>query len=154
MTDIHSYIVQRLEEAKQQIIANMERAGQVVTGGTRDSLVVETPSDSEGVLTGRAYFAALETGSAPSKKTTFPPRAMVTSIQEWLDAKGLSFSAYAVARKILTHGSSLYRNGGRTDVFTPVVEDFEETFSEGLSPLYEAQINTILDNYVKQTKDR
>lgn len=154
MRDLHAYIVQSLEEAKQQIIANMERADQIVTGKTRDSLQVEMDFDNEGRLVERAYFAALETGSAPSKKTTFPPKAMVASIQEWLDAKGLSFSAYAVARNILTHGSSLYRNGGRTDVFTPVVADFEETFNEELSPLYEAEINTILENFVRQTKDK
>lgn len=130
------------EQAKRDIIANHERAGQVASGKTRDSLSVEVTSDTTSAtatMYGRKYFAALETGSAPWKKQyKHPPKPFVETIAKWMVDKGIEgVSAYLVARKIMREGSKLYRDGGRKDIFTPVMEDIEERIDAQLSSIFE-----------------
>lgn len=130
------------EQAKRDIIANHERAGQVASGKTRDSLSVEVTSSTTSAtatMYGRKYFAALETGSAPWKKQyTHPPRPFVETIAKWMADKGIEgVSAYLVARKIMREGSRLYRDGGKQDIFTPVMEDIEQRIDAELSSILE-----------------
>lgn len=140
--DIEMMLTEVFEQAKRDIIANHERAGQVASGKTRDSLSVEVTSDTTSAtatMYGRKYFAALETGSAPWKKQyKHPPRPFVDTIQRWMDDKGIDgVSAYLVARKIMREGSRLYRDGGRQDIFTPVMEDIEQRIDAELSSIFE-----------------
>lgn len=130
------------EQAKRDIIANHERAGQVASGKTRDSLSVEVTSDTTSAtatMYGRKYFAALETGSQPWKKQyKHPPKPFVETIAKWMTDKGIEgVSAYLVARKIMREGSKLYRDGGRQDIFTPVMSDIEERIDAQLSSIFE-----------------
>lgn len=140
--DIEAMLTEVFEQAKRDIIANHERAGQVASGKTRDSLSVEVTSDTTSAtatMYGRKYFAALETGSQPWKKQyKHPPRPFVDTIQRWMDDKGIDgVSAYLVARKIMREGSRLYRDGGRKDIFTPVMEDIEQRIDAQLSSILE-----------------
>lgn len=140
--DIEVMLTEVFEQAKRDIIANHESAGQVASGKTRDSLSVEVVSDTTSAtatMYGRKYFAALETGSAPWKKQyKHPPRPFVETIAKWMDDKGIDgVSAYLVARKIMREGSKLYRDGGRQDIFTPVMEDIEERIDAELSSIFE-----------------
>lgn len=130
------------EQARQDIIANHERAGQVASGRTRDSIKVEVvPGVSEytATLYGREYFGALETGSRPWRKQyQHPPKPFVETIQQWMTDKGISgVSAYLVARKIMREGSKLYRDGGREDIFTPVLQEVEEKLSQEISKIFD-----------------
>lgn len=130
------------EQAKRDIIANHERAGQVASGKTRDSLSVEVSSDitsATATMYGRKYFAALETGSAPWKKQyKHPPKPFVETIAKWMVDKGIEgVSAYLVARKIMREGSKLYRDGGRQDIFTPVMSNVEQRIDAELSSIFE-----------------
>lgn len=140
--DIEAMLQEVFEQAKRDIIANHERAGQVASGKTRDSLSVEVSSDitsATATMYGRKYFAALETGSAPWKKQyKHPPRPFVETIAKWMTDKGIEgVSAYLVARKIMREGSRLYRDGGKQDIFTPVMEDIEERIDAELSSILE-----------------
>lgn len=140
--DIEVMLTEVFEQAKRDIIANHERAGQVASGKTRDSLSVEVTSDTTSAtatMYGRKYFAALETGSQPWKKQyKHPPRPFVETIAKWMTDKGIEdVSAYLVARKIMREGSKLYRDGGRQDIFTPVMEDIEERIDAELSSIFE-----------------
>lgn len=140
--DIEVMLTEVFGQAKRDIIANHERAGQVASGKTRNSLSVEVTSDTTSAtatMYGRKYFAALETGSAPWKKQyKHPPRPFVDTIQRWMDDKGIEgVSAYLVARKIMREGSKLYRDGGRQDIFTPVMEDIEQRIDAELSSIFE-----------------
>lgn len=130
------------EQAKQDIIANHESAGQVASGKTRDSMSVEVTSDASSAtatMYGRKYFAALETGSAPwENQYTHPPKPFVETIAQWMIDKGIEgVSAYLVARKIMREGSKLYREGGRQDIFTPAMEDIEQRIDAQLSSILE-----------------
>jgi hypothetical protein len=91
----------------------------VATGGTRDSMTTEVNSYDNiqgntfgvvGRLAANANWRWVGNGRGPG---TPPP---VTSIQRWMDAKGLDLNAWAVARKIGAEGSADYR-AGRTNVF-------------------------------------
>lgn len=140
--DIEVMLQEVFEQAKRDIIANHERAGQVASGKTRDSLRVEVTSDTTSAtatMYGRKYFAALETGSAPWKKQyKHPPKPFVETIAKWMTDKGIEgVSAYLVARKIMREGSKLYRDGGRQDIFTPVMSDIEERIDAELSSIFE-----------------
>lgn len=137
------------EQARQDIIANHERAGQVASGRTRDSVKVEVvPGVSEytATLYGREYFGALETGARPWRKQyQHPPKPFVETIQQWMTDKGISgVSAYLVARKIMREGSKLYRDGGREDIFTPVLQEVEEKLSQEISKIFDLSIDKII----------
>ena len=140
--DIEVMLQQVFEQAKQDIIANHERAGQVASGRTRDSLSVEVTTDissATATMYGRKYFAALETGSQPWKKQyKHPPKPFVETIAKWMTDKGIEgVSAYLVARKIMREGTRLYRADGRQNIFTPVMSDIEERIDAELSSIFE-----------------
>lgn len=140
--DIEVMLQEVFEQAKRDIIANHERAGQVASGKTRDSLSVEVTSDTTSAtatMYGRKYFTALETGSAPWKKQyKHPPKPFVETIAKWMVDKGIEgVSAYLVARKIMREGTRLYRADGRQNIFTPVMSDIEERIDAELSSIFE-----------------
>lgn len=139
--DIARIVEQVLEESCREIIENHERAGQVASGKTRDSLkheVVTGVSGVTGTIYGRKYFAALETGSKPWKKQyAHPPKPFVNTIAQWMADKGIEgVSAYLVARKIMREGTKLYREGGRKDIFTTSLEAIQERIEQEISSLF------------------
>jgi hypothetical protein len=140
--EIEEMMREVFEQMRQDIIARHEQAGQVASGRTRDSLrseIVPGMSSVTATLYGRKYFAALETGSKPwAKQYQHPPKPFVETIAEWMKDKGITgVSAYLVARKIMQEGSSLYRSGGRNDIFTPAMQDAERKIDEQISALFE-----------------
>lgn len=120
--DIRRILLEELDDLRYRITENMGRADQIVTGKTRDSMQVSVNGLS-GVLTGRQAFATLETGSRPwSKKPKRVPKFFADLIGEWIDAKGLDLNKWAVAHTIIHKGSSLYRSGGRADIYSPEIQ--------------------------------
>lgn len=149
MIEIEDMMRDVFEQVCQDIIARHEQAGQVASGKTRDSLrseVVPGISSVTATLYGRKYFAALETGSKPwQKKYKHPPRRFVDTIAQWMSDKGITgVSAYLVARKIMNEGSSLYRSGGRSDIFTPAMREAEQRIDEEISALFDKIVTQTL----------
>lgn len=147
--EIEEMLREVFEQARQDIIARHEQAGQVASGKTRDSLrseIVPGLSSVTATLYGRKCFAALETGSKPwEKKYKHPPRRFVDTIAQWMSDKGITdASAYLVARKIMNEGSSLYRSGGREDIFTPAMKEAEQRIDKEISALFESIIQKTL----------
>jgi len=104
---------------KQQIIDAATQRGMSASGKTLGSLqVVETPNGYELQANSSIYF--LERGRGP---TTVPKGDhsnpdLAEIIQNWIDAKGLSLNAYAVANTIHKSGTRLYRSGGNSGVLS------------------------------------
>lgn len=120
--EIRQILREELEDLRARIIANMERADQIVSGKTRDSMQVSV-RDNAGVLTGRQAFATLETGSRPwSKKPNRTPKWFADLIGEWIEQRGLDLNQWAVAHTIIHKGSKLYREGGRADIYSPELQ--------------------------------
>lgn len=128
--EIRQILREELEDLRTRIIANMERADQIVSGNTRDSMQVEVQGNA-GVLTGRRAFATLETGSRPwSRKPKRTPKWFADLIGEWIDQRGLDLNQWAVAHTIIHKGSKLYRNGGRNDIYSPELQKTIDTIGQ------------------------
>ena len=106
-------------ELQRGITEVMTTRNKIATGGTRDSMSSEVNSYENlqggtfGItarLAANANWKWVGNGRGPGAP---PP---VTSIQRWIDARGLSLNAWAVSKKIGAEGSADYR-AKRTNVF-------------------------------------
>lgn len=136
-----------LEALKQRIIENHRSAGQVASGRTIASLKVEITEDG-GVLWGRSAFGTLETGRKGGKV----PAGFWKIIRQWMDDKSIQVEkpdsfAYLVARKIAREGTQLFRNGGRSDIYSPEVKDTVERVSDGIGILFGSEVEHINLNF-------
>lgn len=147
--EIRQILLEELTALHKRIIENMGKAEQIVTGKTRDSLVVkatEQASGAYGVLTGRQAFAALETGSRPwSRPPKRVPKFFADLIGEWIEAKGLDLNQWAVAHTLIHKGSSLYRSGGRADIYTPEIAQTMENLGNRILERYSVLITDRLN---------
>lgn len=144
MTNNTDIIKQVLDKMVSQIKANLASTNTNASGRTSDSLRVEVDSTS-GRIYGRRYFRGVEQGRAGGRV----PRNFDAIIRQWILDKGLTYSAIpykrqpsaswqpkytpeerglnqmasAIAHTIEKSGTSLYRSGGRKDIFTNVIEE-------------------------------
>lgn len=134
--EIRKILLEELTGLKNRIGRNMARADEVVTGRTRDSMQVSI-GDTYGVLTGRQAFATLETGSRPwSRQPKRVPKFFADLIGEWIEARGLNLNKWAVANTIIREGSKLYREGGRSDVYSPEIAHTMERIGDRVIERY------------------
>lgn len=108
-------------EVRALSIAEMERRGKVATGRTMSTLstvVTVSPGFVTGELQGESQWKFVGNGRAPGR---MPP---VAPLQAWVDAKGLSISAWAVAKSIAKRGSKDFREK-RTNVFMDAMDQWE-----------------------------
>lgn len=107
----------------EQIKQNLSSTGTTATGKTAQSLRYEVRVESTKAtlkVIGKPFFAVVETGRKPTPSYK-PSEQFVKSIKEWMDAKGKTGSAYAIAQSIHKKGSKLWRDGGRTDIISNVI---------------------------------
>ena len=123
---------------------NLASTGTNASGRTSQSLRV-VMTDTGGQIWGRRYFRGTEQGRAGGRI----PRNFTSIIEQWIIDKGLTPSAIpykrkpsakwspkytpdergmrqmasAIAHTIEKSGTSLYRKGGRKDIFTNVIEE-------------------------------
>lgn len=131
-------IREELTALRDRIAANIVAVGAKASGRTIESLEVQvTPAEGggwQGVLLGRPFFGALETGSSRwSKQYAKPPKFFVEIIQQWIDDKGLDMSAFLVARKIMREGTALKREGGRDTVYSREIPVTLDAIAERLA---------------------
>ena len=142
--EIKGILTEELQGLRERIIANHIRAGQRASGKTERSLRVEV-TDIQGTLFGRQAFGTLETGRRPGRV----PYKFNEIIRQWILDKGIAITdipykrkeserwrpkytprerglramAGAIAYKIREEGTSLYREGGRADIYSPEVKE-------------------------------
>lgn len=108
----------------EQIRQNLSNTGTTATGKTAQSLRYEVTQEGTKAtlkIVGKPYFAVVETGrkATPNKK---PSPDFVANIKEWLQARGKDTRpAYAIALTINKKGSKLFRDGGRQDIYSNVI---------------------------------
>ena len=122
-------VADELEHLKNRIIGNMRSAGEVATGRTIRSLQVISDDAGAALISAQDMpFGVLETGRRGGKV----PYMFSSIIYEWMQAKGVHGTirgngtqekadrsmAYAISRNIAQHGSSLFRRGGRSDIYS------------------------------------
>jgi len=108
-----------------KIKQNLASSGTNATGKTSNSIKFSVKD--EGLrqmltITGRPFFMTVETGrkATPDYK---PSQQFVETIRQWMQAKGVPGSAYAIAQAIHKKGTKLHQTGGRSDIVSSVVNE-------------------------------
>ena len=164
MIDAKNILSKEFEDLRERIIENHRKAGQLASGKTIQSMTIEVTNTS-GVLYGRKAFEALETGRAAGST----PKGFREIITQWIIDKGIAVEPIpykrnikeqlytpeqrglmrlsgAIAHKIKTEGTKLYRSGGRSDIYTPEVKRTVESIMNRLADLFMIEIETITLN--------
>ena len=144
---VKDIIQQQCDEFIRRVRHNMERADLVVSGEMSRSLTTRDVTEEGGKVEAHPYFRVLETGRKPGK---FPPSE---NILEWVRLKGIaerwnmseSSAAYLVARSIAKNGSTLYRKGGRTDIFSNEIDSTVSELADEITRYYVGLITTEID---------
>src|SRR5690242_227263 len=109
----------------QRIQHNLAATGTDASMKTSRSLRFEV--QEEGTIAhlriiGRPYFMTVETGRKPTPQYTKPSKDFVRRIKDWLQfVSGITGPAYAIALSIHKKGTKLWRDGGRKDIVSNVV---------------------------------
>lgn len=132
-----------LLQLRQRIIENHLRAGQKASGRTIASLRVEASEDG-GMLFGRKAFGTLETGRRGGRV----PKGFYQIILQWVKDKRISVEkpktfAYFVARKIAREGMSLYRSGGRSDIYSNEIPNTVESIGKRIMGVLTMEVERI-----------
>ena len=148
--DARKVVQEELESLKKRIIDNHLRAGQKASGRTIASMYVEA-SDDGGVLFGRRAFGTLETGRRGGRV----PKGFYHIILQWVRDKGIQVEkpktfAYFVAKKIAREGTSLFRQGGRDDIYSNEIPKTTESVLSRITGLLGASVEHINLNSKKE----
>ena len=152
MSDYTKDIDRRLKKIGEQCVSEIRDAladtGTNASGRTSASLHV-VAGDGVVEVWGRPAFGTVEHGRRAGRV----PRNFRAIIAQWIVDKGLTLdirpvirptsrdaytralhrSAGAIAWKIRTDGSKLYREGGRSDIYTPAVKRAAEAIKQYLN---------------------
>ena len=148
--DTEKIIYEELEILEEDIITRHEEAGQVASGKTRASFLIQSNFNS-GQLSGASYVGVLKNGRRPGGV----PTNFIDIIKNWAQAKGISFSdekqfnlwANAVKWKIIREGTKLYRSGQTQDIFDTPIEQFNQRFSNRIIDYYQQQLVNDIFNF-------
>lgn len=112
------------QSAVGKIQQNLATTGTNASGKTSRSLrfeVINQGTTATLRIIGRPYFGTVETGRKATPQFDKPSANFVASIREWLSAKGGNQgAAYVIARSIHQKGTKLWREGGRTNIYSNV----------------------------------
>lgn len=117
------------DEVIRKIQANLQATGTNASGKTSQSLEY-TIDDGELTIYGRQYFQGVEQGRPGGKV----PYNFTDIIRKWMDDKGVAnqfgdtesekrSAAYMIGQFIKNNGSRLYRQGGRSDIYSNVLDE-------------------------------
>lgn len=108
----------------EKIRQNLSSTGTTASGKTAQSLRYEVTQEGTKAtlkVIGKPFFAVVETGRKPTPEKK-PSPDFVTNIREWLQARGKETRpAYGIALSINKKGTKLFRDGGRQDIYSNVI---------------------------------
>lgn len=159
-------IWQELTELQARIADNMRAANEVASGKTIRSMHVESREEG-GMLLGRAFFSVLETGRGPGGV----PKNFYTIIRRWMKDKGVHGDpipykdpkrphkhspqergdismAWAIVFMTKKRGSKLFRDKGRSDIYSNEIPVTIQRINDRLFRQVTAEVKSIkLNNY-------
>lgn len=122
-----------------KIQSNLDSTGTTASGKTKESLRYEVESDEYGgklTIYGRQYFQGVEEGRPAGKipYTKENPHLFADILYQWAKDKGILSTfgdteekqrsvLFIVGQKIKYHGTQLYRDGGRLDIYSNVFDE-------------------------------
>lgn len=162
METIYEILSDELTNLGIRIAQNIVKNGQYATGKTVQSIMTEMDGAYHGRLVGRKFFSALETGRARTKVTTPSNPTLQERILEWLIAKGITPTdgkselslSWAIARKIHKQGTKLFREGGRTDVYSNEIPQTITNIQSRVMYYFKAQAHTINEDVKEYYKNK
>lgn len=139
MTEIHNLDEMLSEWAERVIVKiqeNLDSTGTTASGKTKESLEYELTESGVRIL-GRQYFRGVEEG----RPAGGIPYKFQDILYDWAKAKGILSSfgdteskqrsaLYMVGQFIKNNGTKLYREGGRTDIYSDVINEEVENLTE------------------------
>ena len=171
MDELHdkavALLTERLQWLADQVRQNHIDAGQVASGKLRDNIrkgVDDMGDHIVGYVDALSYIEAMEQGNAPwepipTKQAKdghtydYVPKWFADAIGKWMDDKGIQetkeLNRYAVAWKIIHDGTLLYRQGGRSDIYSEVTKAVAEEIADELVADVVLEIKTITLNLEK-----
>ncbi len=139
MIELHNLDEMLSEWAENVIVRiqeNLDSTGTTASGKTKESLEYELTDTGVRIL-GRQYFRGVEEG----RPAGGIPYKFQDILYDWAKAKGILSSfgdteskqrsaLYMVGQFIKNNGTRLYREGGRTDIFSNVINEEVENLAE------------------------
>lgn len=139
MTEIHNLDEMLSEWAENVVVRiqeNLDSTGTTASGKTKESLEYELTDTGVRIL-GRQYFRGVEEG----RPAGGIPYKFQDILYDWAKAKGILSSfgdteskqrsaLYMVGQFIKNNGTKLYREGGRTDIYSDVINEEVENLTE------------------------
>lgn len=148
----------------ERVRANHRAAGQVASGRTSASMHVEVEGD-EGTVFGRMAFGTLETGRRAGRV----PNNFRSIIRQWMADKGIKAApipyvrkpserwkpkytpqergdmslAGAIAHRISMSGTKLYRDGGRSDIYSNEIPRTTAVIMKRVVALFAVDVESI-----------
>lgn len=133
MIEVEKILREWAENVITQIQENLDSTGTTASGKTKESLRYETESDEYGgklVIYGRPYFQGVEDG----RPAGGIPYKFQDILYQWMLDKGIEgnfgnteseqrSAAFLVGQFIKHHGTKLYNEGGRMDIYTNVFNE-------------------------------
>lgn len=146
VVDVLSILSQQGNQIVAQIQQNLAATGTNATGKTSRSIHFEVKDEGFKQtlrVLGKPYLFVVETGRKPTPQYTKPSKEFVASIKEWADTKNKGQFAYGIALSIHQKGTKLFRDGGRKDIISNVVnEQLTEKISKDI-------LSKFADSYLK-----
>lgn len=155
---------EKLRQLADTIRANHEAAGQVASGRMRDSIRDVILHDNKifiGFVEALDYVEALERGNAPWEDIptreandghyyAYVPGWFAEAIGQWMHDKGIEETKernrWSVAWSIIHFGTRLYQDGGRSDIYSDLVEQYSEEIANDIMKEYDTIITTLTLN--------
>lgn len=135
MPELIEIVNQQGIELINSIRANLGSTGTNATLKTSRSLRFEITTEGTKTrlkLFGRPFFNTVSTGRKPTPNQK-PSREFIENLKPWAAARGIDQGAvWAIATKINKLGTNLWREGGRTDIVEPAVDDFINNIGQAL----------------------
>lgn len=111
-----------------------------------------------GEILGWRYTGSYEEGSQPARQGNGSQKQqMLSQLREWARVRGMTAGmseseqqslAYALRKKILREGTSLYRSGGRRDIITPALERLQKDMETKVTDAYMGILTQQIDEQI------
>lgn len=136
MRSAQEIIANNLNRAITEIFRNLTEKGKYTTGKTANSLEVRNVSAMGGQIWGWEYYQVWETGRKPGKMPPVNPLIEWARLKLGLAGKEATSAGWSMAKGIALRGTTLYQQGGRKDIFTPVFASLADRIAEQLGQYY------------------
>ena len=149
MSETREILVNFGDETVRLIQENLANTGTNASGETSQSVKSDMVNDNRVQVSGKQFIYVVETGRRPGK---MPP---IEGIMKWLNTGKVSITgsiesaAWGIAKKISEEGSKLFRDGGRTDIITPAIDD--KRVDDLVDEIANAEANEIADAIIEGT---